>query len=183
MINESVASILDQWGICEGEMIPVPEHLKETLKGMLSDLDGPAARRLDVVLVPSEYPEIASQGGMIRHVQDQNAEWYRELVGLHTANRAKPRSRKVHDTLLKRRNIRDILANMLKRGYTNSFYGQDILNVAEKERVRNQEREDWEEQQAAAYRERTASREPGSDEEEDDWWDNVPDEDLEEAPF
>lgn len=50
----------------------------------LADLEGNC---LEVVLIPSRFPDCAMKGGMIRAVQYQNADWYREWAGTYESQR------------------------------------------------------------------------------------------------
>jgi hypothetical protein len=71
--------------------------VEEQAKEMLDDLN---ANCLEVVLIPSHDPDCAMRGGMIRAVQYQNANWYRQFCKEHPSNR-KWQNRKGR-TLIKR---------------------------------------------------------------------------------
>jgi hypothetical protein len=67
----------------------------------LTTLTGYGAGQLEVVLVPA--PEPKHSGHMVRCVANQNPRWYQHFCSLYTAHRARPRTGRKHDTLIKRR--------------------------------------------------------------------------------
>jgi hypothetical protein len=67
---------------------------------LLADLQ---CSRLEVVLIPSRDPDCAMRGGMIRAVQEQNADWYRKFCGLYETTGKKRWRRAKFQTKIKRR--------------------------------------------------------------------------------
>lgn len=87
----------------------LPENLRETAAAMLNELH---EMRLDVILVPSVYPEVAERGGKIRVACSRNPWWYRQLCRAYQSNRARPRRRKHGDTSIKRHHVIRALGEM-----------------------------------------------------------------------
>lgn len=104
----------------------VPIKFRSTVQRMLDELEG---NRLDVVCTPSIFPEIACRGGMIRTVQSRNTDWYRDYCSGWTSSRKRPRTRKLHDTRIKRRETVYALRGLLGEG-TRSPYANDLLKTA-----------------------------------------------------
>lgn len=76
----------------------------------LEELDGNC---LEVVLIPSRDPDCAMRGGMIRAVQYQNAEWYREFCGEHESNRKDRLKWLKFKTKIKRAHTQRALAELI----------------------------------------------------------------------
>lgn len=52
--------------------LTAPDELRDTLTGMLEEL---LNTRMQVVLVPSDIPEVAARGGMQRKTVAKNPDW------------------------------------------------------------------------------------------------------------
>jgi hypothetical protein len=78
----------------------------------LDELEGYA---LEVVLIPSNDPDCAMRGGMIRAVQSENAKWYREFCATHQSSRRRNR-RDDNDTMIKRQWTRRALTELISGG-------------------------------------------------------------------
>jgi hypothetical protein len=115
--------------------IVAPEELRDTLAGMLDEL---VNTRMQVVLVPSDVPEVAARGGMQRKTVAQNPDWYRAFAKMFTAGRTTPRERDLHDTRIKRRETIMVLRRLLGPG-TNSGYAQPLIELAKAELVKQRE--------------------------------------------
>jgi hypothetical protein len=77
-----------------------PGGVSAKAREMLADLK---CSRLEVVLIPSHDPDCAMRGGMIRAVQEQNADWYREFCGLFETTGKNRWRRSKFQTKIKRR--------------------------------------------------------------------------------
>jgi hypothetical protein len=73
--------------------------LRREAQKMLMELE---SSRLEVVLIPSKFPDCAMRGGMIRAVQESNTRWYRDFCSQYTCRRKKLRRKRKHDTMIKR---------------------------------------------------------------------------------
>ena len=98
---------------------------------------------LEVVLIPSNDPECAMRGGMIRAVQEQNADWYREFCGLYESSRKDRLRWRKFKTLIKRqqtiRGLEELIAGKHESIYAqrlSSFIEVMIANEAHERRVR-----------------------------------------------
>lgn len=94
---------------------------------MLSDLQ---ACRLEVILVPSRDPDCAMRGGMIRAVQEQNADWYRNFCKQFPSNR-RWQNRKGRTKIKRRdteRGLRELIA-----GKCETQYAQRLHSFIERE--------------------------------------------------
>ena len=94
-------------------------------KELLADL---LDSRLEVVLIPSRDPECAMRGGMIRAVQERNAQWYREFCEQYPSHR-RWQNRKGRTRIKRRDTIRGL--NELIAGKCNSIYAQRLKEVIE----------------------------------------------------
>lgn len=96
--------------------------LQRLAKQYLIELE---SHSLEVVLIPSKDHDCAMRGGMIRAVQEQNAEWYRTFCGEHGSNR-KDRLRWVKfKTKIKRQNTKRALKELID-GRCATFYAKDL---------------------------------------------------------
>jgi hypothetical protein len=107
-------------------------NLQPYLEDMLGELE---SGWLEVVLTPSRFQECAERGGKIRVVQNQNAEWYKNLCNKFTSQRG--RKRRLHDTSLKRRNVIQILRTLIKNNKSNSYLAPYLLEEAEARKKEN----------------------------------------------
>lgn len=157
--------------VAGGGGIPMPPELRETFESMKWDIS-PHGPRLDVI--KDEAPEQKHSGHGVRIVQGQNAEWYQRFAGQFTANRRKEkvRCRRVHDTLVKRRYIHEVIERWLKNGTSQSKYAEALIEAAEFEQERLADEEAfWQEQMEKM------DSEPQECQEETvppDWEDDVP---------
>lgn len=105
------------------------EAMRETALVMAGQLE---SERLVVSLAPSERPEIAQAGGMIRIVDGRNPEWYIRFCEDHPTRRSRPRRRRKHDTAIKRQ---DTLRGLyeIASGRADSEYAQRLLEYVERE--------------------------------------------------
>lgn len=101
-------------------MKPAPKRLRPYLQQLLDDLE---SNCLDVVKVPGR------RGGLIRLVQGTNAEWYQKLCGKYPSARA--HRYKLHDTRIKRANVRSTLRVLISGRKTPSYLVKDLLHEAE----------------------------------------------------
>ena len=81
------------------------------------------AYRLEVVLIPSQDDDCAMRGGMIRAVQEQNAEWYRTFCAQFASHR-KYRGRKFKTKIKRQHTIRAL--NELAEGYAATIYAERL---------------------------------------------------------
>lgn len=88
---------------------------------MIDELDN---NRLDVILVPSRRWESYRRGGMIRCTQGQNADWYRKLCAKYSS--ARTRKNRLHDTRIKRANVRSTLRTLIAGKKTPSYLVPDL---------------------------------------------------------
>lgn len=90
--------------------------LASKARELLTDL---RSSRLEVVLIPSRDPDCAMRGGMIRAVQEQNADWYRQFCKQSPSNR-KWQNKKGR-TKIKRaqveRGLKELIAGRCKSQY------------------------------------------------------------------
>lgn len=86
----------------------------------LAELEG---NILEVILVPSQDPECAMRGGMIRCVASQNARWYREFCEQFESNRRRPRNKP--DTMIRRQWTRRALKELIE-GKCQTIYAQRL---------------------------------------------------------
>jgi hypothetical protein len=97
---------------------------------MLADLE---ANRLEVVLIPSNDPDCAMRGGMIRAVQSQNPRWYSEFCSLYGSSRRRMRAK--FDTKIKRaRTLRAL--EMLAEGRNGTEYTQRLKRFISESRYK-----------------------------------------------
>ena len=84
------------------------------------------ANKLEVILVPSQIPDCAKDGGKIRVAVSQNVEWYRELCSDYPvpSKRNKPR------TTVKRQEVIRVLARLASGKKTRSKYKDYLEGVA-----------------------------------------------------
>jgi hypothetical protein len=106
--------------------------LRPYLKDMLGELE---SGWLEVVLTPSRFQECAKRGGKIRVTQNQNAEWYKNLCGQFTSRRG--RQKRLHDTLLKRKNVIRVLKTLIKGDKSNSYLVPHLLEEAKARKKEN----------------------------------------------
>lgn len=78
---------------------------------------------MEVVLIPSRDHDCAMRGGMIRAVQYQNADWYREFCGEHESQRKDRNKWRKFKTKIKRRETRRALRELID-GKWNTPYAQ-----------------------------------------------------------
>lgn len=83
--------------------------------------------KLEVCLIPSEIESVRKDGGMIRVAYSKNPEWYSELCSLYIR---KSNKKKKFRTIIKRKNIINILINIIKNKYSNSKYAEYLFNIA-----------------------------------------------------
>lgn len=95
--------------------------LRPYFQDMLDELD---SGWLDVVLVPSRRWECSRRGGMVRLTQSQNAEWYRKLCAKYSSSRI--RKNALHDTKIKRANVRSTLRMLIAGRKTPSYLVPDL---------------------------------------------------------
>jgi hypothetical protein len=100
-------------------------------------LDELEANFLEVVLVPSGDADCAMRGGMIRAVQNENAEWYRKFCGEHGSNRKDIMRWSKHKTKIKRRHTIRAL-NELIAGKCETPYAKDLAHF-----IKRWEFEEW----------------------------------------
>lgn len=105
--------------------IKVDEELIPYIGDMLTEL---WECQLNVCLIPSTDEQTKEDGGMIRVAISKNPEWYSELCSSHIR---KSKKKKKFRTIIKRRNILEILEHMINSGFTKSKYGQYLLSIAE----------------------------------------------------
>lgn len=98
--------------------------LKEAYKFMLCEL---ISNHLEVILVPSKFEDIAKDGGKIRVVVSQNADWYRQLCSKYCIKN----NRKNKRTIINRKNIESILTRLSNGKSTKSKYHNDLKEFAE----------------------------------------------------
>lgn len=87
---------------------------------------------LGVVLLPA--PDKRHSGHMIRVVETQNPDWYRELCAAYPKNRARPRQRKdkYMDSLINRESV--ILAlKKIRMGVDDSTYTRRLMPYVKKQ--------------------------------------------------
>lgn len=102
--------------------MPVDEpHLRETAKYMRWELEQSC---LEVILIPSRFPEVAESGGMIRVAISKNTCWYRQFCADFSSGRR--RQRKNHDTLIKRRHVLRALVE-IEAGQAITIYAERLL--------------------------------------------------------
>jgi len=61
----------------------------------------------------------------------QNPLWYRNFCSNHETNRKRKRKRKIPDTIIKRKNIINALKTLIKNGYSQSLYRNELITIAE----------------------------------------------------
>jgi hypothetical protein len=101
--------------------------LRPYYQQMLDELD---SGWLDVVLVPSRRFECYRRGGMVRVCQGQNADWYRKLCAKYSSSRT--RKNHLHDTRIKRANVRSTLKVLIAGRKTPSYLVPDLKREAER---------------------------------------------------
>jgi len=146
---------------------PMPPELRSTFESMVYDL-GPNGQRLEIE--KREAPDQRHSGHGIRVKTGENAEWYRMFAGMFTAGRKKPRTKGFHDTLVKRRDTRQIMERWLKNGTTRSRYAEALIECAEFENERMAEEEEFWQEQLDAVDAEGEIIPPSNDE----WDDDVP---------
>lgn len=99
------------------------EQRQQAAMWMLIELD---SSRLVVNLVPNEVRAKYDRGMYLRKAVERNCDWYRDFCGEFAANRSKPRRRKHHDTLIKRRSTLRAL-NEISEGRADTLYAQRLL--------------------------------------------------------
>jgi hypothetical protein len=87
---------------------------------MLAELE---SSQLEVVLIPSQDPDIADRGGMIRAVQMANPEWYSELCSRFTRGHQSRKRTPNHDTVIDRRSTLAALRRLVNYLEVSSVYG------------------------------------------------------------
>ena len=100
--------------------------LRPYYQQMLDELE---SNVLDVVLLPSRHWECSRRGGMVRTVQGQNADWYRKLCGKYSSSRT--RKNALHDTRIKRANVRSTLRVLTSGRKSCSYLVPDLKHEAE----------------------------------------------------
>jgi hypothetical protein len=100
--------------------------LRPYYQQMLDELE---SNVLDVVLVPSRRWECYRRGGMVRMTQGQNADWYRKLCAKYSS--ARSRKNALHDTRIKRANVRSTLRMLIAGRKSPSYLVQDLKWEAE----------------------------------------------------
>lgn len=108
----------------KGEHIPRKQRI--ALRGMLAEL---TSHRLEVILAPSDRPEVAAQGGMKRVLMDRNADWYRRMCLDHPSSRK--RLKRAPDTRIKRADTILALEDMIRTGYAVAPYEHMILRYVD----------------------------------------------------
>lgn len=126
-------------------MITINDNLIPVLDEMLYEL---SEQRLEVCLIPSQKPEIADNGGMIRAVTGQNPLWYKELCEAYPCTRIKKRNPRRDGTRIKRPDTLNILKWMIKNKKSRSLYAPFIKDVAE---GRLESYEQWKKEEDAKY--------------------------------
>lgn len=84
--------------------------------------------RLEVSLLPSEDADNAKDGRMIRAAYNQNPLWYKTLCSNHI--RSGTENNKNPKTIIKRRNVLQLLANMVKNKKSCSSYTDYLVDIA-----------------------------------------------------
>lgn len=111
--------------------------LQQLAREYLIELD---SHCLEVVLIPSRDHDCALRGGMIRAVQEQNAEWYRKFCGEHESNRKDRLRWSKFKTKIKRANTRRALQELIA-GKCESYYARDLRNFIERDRAEKRKRD------------------------------------------
>lgn len=87
--------------------------------------------RLEVCLVPNKDGEKENDGRHIRATYSKNIFWYRELCALYPDSRQRGAKKKKPRTIIKRKNIEEVLNTLIEKQKSTSKYAPFILNVAE----------------------------------------------------
>lgn len=87
---------------------------------------------LEVVLIPSRDADCAMRGGMIRAVQEQNAEWYRKFCAEHESNRRDRMRWSKFKTKIKRRATRRALQELIA-GKCETHYAKDLRDFIQRD--------------------------------------------------
>jgi hypothetical protein len=95
---------------------------------MLAELE---ASCLEVVLIPSGDPNIASRGGMIRAVQSANPEWYQDFCSQYSRARRSRKRTPNHDTIIDRRATLAALRRLVDRLEVSGVYGARLEEFIE----------------------------------------------------
>lgn len=111
--------------------------LQRLAKEYLLELD---SHHLEVVLVPSRDHDCALRGGMIRAVQEQNAEWYRKFCSEHESNRKDRLRWSKFKTKIKREQTRNALLELIA-GKCETHYARDLRDFIERDRAEKRKRD------------------------------------------
>lgn len=84
---------------------------------------------LHTILVPA--PEPMHVGHMVRVVDNQNPDWYRELCAKYPSNCKSHKNRFKPDTKIKRQSVIQFLLNPHK--HKNFKYGNDLIEIAKQQ--------------------------------------------------
>lgn len=95
---------------------------------------------LEVVLIPSRDHDCYMRGGMIRAVQEQNAEWYQKFCAEHESNRKDRLRWAKFKTKIKRQHTRRALKELIA-GKCESYYAQDLKAFIERDRADKRKRD------------------------------------------
>jgi len=117
-----------QLAIQPGLIQPLMMTLKQVYELMLYELQ---SNRLHVVLVPSQIPECAKDGGKIRAVCSQNIEWYQELCSMYPRLTTRNLGRKNPRTRVNRCDVERVLSKMIKGEKVSSRYADYLKDTAE----------------------------------------------------
>lgn len=101
--------------------------LRDAYQIMLGEL---RANHLEVILIPSNYKDLADTGAKIRVVVSENVDWYKELCRLHPKGTS-PRLRKNPRTKITRDNIDRVLSRLAAGEESESKYAPFLEDKAQ----------------------------------------------------
>lgn len=109
------------------------ENILIYLKIMLRELDD---FYLEVKLI--DAPEPMFSGHKIRSVEKTNPEWYQELCSRYPRKR-RNRSDKYTDSKIKRSKLKSVLSVLINKGFSRSYYSDDLLDLAKEKYEKDKE--------------------------------------------
>ena|SRR2546421_8149373 len=101
--------------------------LVKVAKVLLAELE---SSRLEVVLIPSRDPDCAMRGGMLRAVQEQNADWYQSFARQFESHRKDRLRWRKFKTKIKRNDTLRGLRELVE-GNCDSVYAQRLKDFIE----------------------------------------------------
>jgi len=113
--------------------IKIDETLIPYLGDMLTEL---CECKLEVCLIPSQNDSTREDGGMIRVCIGKNPEWYSNLCSSYIRKSKKIKKQR---TIIKRKNVIELLEHMIRNGYSKSKYCDYLVKIAtDKKQVEDQ---------------------------------------------